>query len=332
MVVSPVFDKVHYDDLHVERYISSAHGFDWATWCLYESFNKEWSQTLDESQPGKSPSLMGIFAADRVFLGEIGALDGGMNMYGGENVELGVHVWLCGGSVEVVPCSKIAHIERFHKPYALDLNIHVRRNALRVAETWFDQYKKNVFIAWNLPLQNHGIDIGDVSERKRLKEKLKCKPFKWYLDNVYTSLDTWDNILGYGTLKNSLLKDYCVDQGTVPGTIPLLYQCHHQQPQHCYYTTEGEIFIGGISSHKYNNNNRCLVDSGSSTTPALQDCSVARLSKLHMHWDFKQGEAIMNRGTKRCLEFAQGQDIFYQLVVQQCSGQSWSIENVISGL
>lgn len=53
VVVSPVFDKVHYDDLHVERYISSAHGFDWATWCLYESFNKEWSQTLDESQPGK---------------------------------------------------------------------------------------------------------------------------------------------------------------------------------------------------------------------------------------------------------------------------------------
>ena len=35
---------------------------------------------------------MGIFAADRVFLGEIGALDGGMNVYGGENVELGVHV------------------------------------------------------------------------------------------------------------------------------------------------------------------------------------------------------------------------------------------------
>ena len=62
-------------------------------------------------------------------------------------------VWLCGGSVEVVPCSRIAHIERAHKPYARDFSTLMRRNALRVAEIWLDEYKKNVLIAWNLPLQ-----------------------------------------------------------------------------------------------------------------------------------------------------------------------------------
>lgn len=40
----------------------------------------------------RSPSVMGIFAADRSFLGEIGGLDGGMTVYGGENVELGIRV------------------------------------------------------------------------------------------------------------------------------------------------------------------------------------------------------------------------------------------------
>lgn len=40
----------------------------------------------------RSPSVMGIFAADRSFLGEIGVLDGGMTVYGGENVELGIRV------------------------------------------------------------------------------------------------------------------------------------------------------------------------------------------------------------------------------------------------
>ncbi|MEQ2253130.1 hypothetical protein ILYODFUR_029023, partial [Ilyodon furcidens] len=152
IVVSPVFDKVHFDDLHIERYMMFAQGFDWALWCMYESFKPDWNQ-VDESQPGKSPSVMGIFAADRGFLGEIGGLDGGMTVYGGENVELGIRVWLCGGSVEVVPCSRIAHIERAHKPYSPDLNPSMKRNALRVADIWLDEYKKNVFIAWNVPLK-----------------------------------------------------------------------------------------------------------------------------------------------------------------------------------
>lgn len=35
---------------------------------------------------------MGILAANRLFLGEIGSLDGGMLVYGGENVELSLRV------------------------------------------------------------------------------------------------------------------------------------------------------------------------------------------------------------------------------------------------
>lgn len=329
VVVSPTFNKVHFDDLHMERYITAAHGFDWNLWCLYESFGQKWLKMGDESQPGKSPSVMGIFAADRVFLEEIGGLDGGMTIYGGENVELGIRVWLCGGSVEVVPCSRIAHIERAYKPYAPDLNPSMRRNALRVADIWLDDYKRNVHIAWNLPLENHGIDIGDVSERKKLKEKLKCKPFKWYLDNVYSSLETWDNILGYGVLQSTLFRSHCLDQGVVPGNTPILFDCHFQQPQHCFYNTDGEIIVGGIKSHKYYSN-QCLVDPGSGSTPTLQECQLAKLNRQHMHWDFKQGQAIINKATKRCLEVTQGDNFNYKLIIQQCSGQSWKIEHVIT--
>lgn len=70
-------------------------------------------------------------------------------------------VWQCGGSVEVLPCARIAHIERAHKPYTDDLTSHVRRNALRVAEVWMDEFKSHVYMAWNIPLEvsDHGYHV-----------------------------------------------------------------------------------------------------------------------------------------------------------------------------
>ncbi|XP_047201202.1 probable polypeptide N-acetylgalactosaminyltransferase 8 isoform X2 [Girardinichthys multiradiatus] len=230
VVVSPVFDRVNFDDLKVIHYIPSAHAFDWALWCMYESFSPDYYKLNDSSLPGKSPSVMGILVADRKFLGEIGVLDEGMKIYGGENVELGIRVWTCGGSIEVVPCSKIAHIERFHKPYLPDLTPAMKRNALRVAEIWMDEYKHNVNLAWNIPFENHGIDIGDISERKKLRENLNCKPFKWYLENVYPKLDPWNNLLAYGAMKN-LDSGLCIDQGPVPGDTPISFDCHYYGPQ-----------------------------------------------------------------------------------------------------
>ncbi|XP_061922720.1 probable polypeptide N-acetylgalactosaminyltransferase 8 [Entelurus aequoreus] len=328
VIVTPVFDKVNYDDLKLTRYGPAADAFDWALWCMYESFRPEWYELKDESQPGKSPSVMGILVADSKFFGEIGSLDGGMKIYGGENVELGIRVWLCGGSVEIIPCSKIAHIERASKPYLPDLSVTMKRNALRVAEVWMDEYKHNVNIAWNLPLENHGEDIGDVSERKKLREKLNCKPFKWYLENVYPMLDPLADLLAYGALINKLKPDLCIDQGPVPGSTPILYSCHYFAPQRCYYRTNGQLYIGGIKSHKYNNN-RCLVDPGKGIYPALYDCKMAAEKKFHMLWDFQQGTSIQNRETKRCLEIATGQDGYYELIIQRCTGQIWNIQNYI---
>ncbi|KAM6946124.1 putative polypeptide N-acetylgalactosaminyltransferase 8 [Aplochiton taeniatus] len=323
VVTSPVFDRVNFYDLEVVRYEPAAHAFDWALWCMYEGFMPEWYKLQDPSMPGKSPSVMGILVADRKFLGEIGVLDGGMKVYGGENVELGVRVWTCGGSVEVVPCSKIAHIERNHKPYMRDLSMAMKRNALRAAEVWMDEYKHNVNMAWNLPIKDHGIDIGNVTDRKLLRKKLNCKPFKWYLENVYPKLDTWDDVVAYGGIKN-LESGMCIDQGAVPGHTPIAYPCYYYGPQHTYYRGSGELYIGGIKSHKYNNN-RCLADGGSEDkVPSLYNCKEAVQKRQGIHWDFVQGKELKNRQTKRCLEI-----INNQLLVQECTGQRWEIQTII---
>lgn len=41
---------------------------------------------------------MGIVVVDRKFFGEIGSLDDGMKIYGGENVELGIRVRFDGSA------------------------------------------------------------------------------------------------------------------------------------------------------------------------------------------------------------------------------------------
>uniref|UniRef100_A0A8C4RML9 polypeptide N-acetylgalactosaminyltransferase n=1 Tax=Erpetoichthys calabaricus TaxID=27687 RepID=A0A8C4RML9_ERPCA len=226
-----------------------------------------------------------------------------------------IQVWLCGGSVEVVPCTRIAHIERAHKPYLPDLSVTMKRNALRVAEVWMDEYKTNVLIAWSLPLKDHGLDIGDISERKKLREKLQCKPFKWYLDNVYPQLDSWEDLLAYGAVSNVQFSK------TVYMKISFFFP-----PQNTYYRRNGELYIGKIKSHKYNSN-RCLVDNGKSNTPALHDCKTSKEKGFNMLWDFKQGQELKNRGTKRCLEITKHD--YYHLVIQECTGQAWNMQHVI---
>ena len=53
LILTPVFDKVEFDDLTVTPYFPSADGFDWAMWCMYERLRPEWYALKDQSQPAK---------------------------------------------------------------------------------------------------------------------------------------------------------------------------------------------------------------------------------------------------------------------------------------
>ncbi|XP_012884260.1 PREDICTED: polypeptide N-acetylgalactosaminyltransferase 18 isoform X2 [Dipodomys ordii] len=285
-----------------------------------------------EFNVGWSPALIGCFIVDRQYFQEIGLLDEGMEVYGGENVELGIRVWQCGGSVEVLPCSRIAHIERAHKPYTEDLTAHVRRNALRVAEVWMDEFKSHVYMAWNIPQEDSGIDIGDISARKALRKQLQCKTFRWYLVSVYPEMRMYSDIIAYGVLQNSLKTDLCLDQGPDTENVPIMYICHGMTPQNVYYTSSQQIHVGVLSPTIDDDDNRCLVDVNS--RPRLIECSYAKAKRMKLHWQFSQGGPIQNRKSKRCLELQENSDLEfgYQLVLQKCSGQHWSITNVLRSL
>ena len=49
---------------------------------------------------------------------------------------------MCGGRLEIVPCSHVGHIFRKRSPYKWRSGVNVlRRNSVRLAEVWMDEYK-----------------------------------------------------------------------------------------------------------------------------------------------------------------------------------------------
>lgn len=56
-------------------------------------------------------------------------------------------------------------------------------NTLRTVEVWVDEPYKQVFFD-HVP-EMKGVDPGDLTERRAIRENLECKDFQWYLDNVH---------------------------------------------------------------------------------------------------------------------------------------------------
>ncbi|XP_050967052.1 polypeptide N-acetylgalactosaminyltransferase 9 [Labeo rohita] len=330
-IILPAIDNIKYNTFEVQQYANAAHGYNWGLWCMYIIPPQDWLDKGDETAPIRTPAMIGCsFVVDREYFGEIGLLDPGMEVYGGENIELGMRVWQCGGSMEVLPCARVAHIERTKKPYNNDIDYYAKRNALRAAEVWMDEFKSHVYMAWNIPMNNPGVDFGDVSERVALRKKMNCRNFRWYLEHVYPEMRIYNNTITYGEVRNSKASGYCLDQGSEEDDRAILYPCHGMSSQLARYTTEGLLQLGPLGSTTFLPDTKCLVDDGRGRTPSLKKCDAVTRSSQRL-WDFTQNGPIISRDTGRCLEVEMSKDANFglRLVVQRCSGQKWMIRNWI---
>lgn len=129
----------------------------------------------------------GVFMIRKDYFFEIGPYDKKLLIWGGENLEMSFKVNLCGGKLLEVPCSRIGHMfraftkSRRHKS-GFDFFAF---NNKRIVEVWFEEFKEFVY---KRNENRYKIDVGDLTEAKALKEKLSCKPFRYFLDEIAPDL------------------------------------------------------------------------------------------------------------------------------------------------
>ncbi|XP_064131146.1 polypeptide N-acetylgalactosaminyltransferase 11 isoform X3 [Loxodonta africana] len=187
-VVCPVIDIISADTLLYSSSPIVRGGFNWGLhfkWDLVPF--DELGGPEGATAPIKSPTMAGgLFAMNRHYFSELGQYDSGMDIWGGENLEISFRIWMCGGKLFIIPCSRVGHIFRKRRPYGSpegqDTMTH---NSLRLAHVWLDEYKEQYFsLRPDLKTRSYG----NISERVELRKKLGCKSFKWYLDNIYPEM------------------------------------------------------------------------------------------------------------------------------------------------
>lgn len=246
-VVTPVIDVIDHDNL---RYVygsakhTSVGGFDWSLIFNWHPIphHERVRRGFDDTKPIWSPTMAGgLFSISKRYFEYLGTYDAGMDIWGGENLELSFRIWMCGGTLTIVPCSHVGHIFRERSPYAWKSGVNVvKKNSVRLAEVWLDEYKHYYYERLNYDLG----DYGDVSQRRALRDRLQCKSFDWYVKNIFPELFIPGMAVASGEVRNKA-RPYCLDSpaDSKSMTKPVeMWPCHNQGGnQYWLLSTDGEI-------------------------------------------------------------------------------------------
>jgi polypeptide N-acetylgalactosaminyltransferase len=223
-VVCPVIDIINDDNFsYVKSFSLHWGGFNWELhfrWFTMGQSVLEEYKASEGTQAYRTPVMAGgLFAIDRAYFYEVGSYDQDMDIWGGENLEMSFRIWMCGGSVEIAPCSHVGHVFRKASPYTFPreggVNKVLHNNLARVAMVWMDEYASFYFKV--NPIAAKASQTQDVENRKQLRKMLQCKNFQWYLDTVWPENFLPATKRFFGKIKHAST-GYCVQRPRSPVT------------------------------------------------------------------------------------------------------------------
>ncbi|XP_071101953.1 probable N-acetylgalactosaminyltransferase 9 [Haliotis cracherodii] len=323
-VLCPIIDAINDNTLEYSGNGGyNVGGFSWSMHFTWRDIPEREKVHRKYTDPISSPTMAGgLLALDRKFFWEIGAYDDGMDVWGGENLEISFRTWMCGGRLEFLPCSRVGHIFRSRHPYTFPGNKDTHGiNSVRVAEVWMDDYKR-LFYMHRHDLK--GKDFGDISARVGLRDKLQCKSFKWYLDNVYPEkfvldegVKAWGMVKGVGS---SLCLDTLGREDKVEYDLGVFL---------CQSGASANELFSMSQTNELRREEVCLDSQGDDGSVAKMMLCFKKTPGMKWKYDMDQGTIIQDKSGK-CLDrvnLSAGGTV----IVNPCNGgdsQKWKFEAV----
>ncbi|KAH0509804.1 Polypeptide N-acetylgalactosaminyltransferase 13 [Microtus ochrogaster] len=324
-VVCPIIDVISDDTFEYMAGSDMTYGgFNWKlNFRWYPVPQREMDRRKgDRTLPVRTPTMAGgLFSIDRNYFEEIGTYDAGMDIWGGENLEMSFRIWQCGGSLEIVTCSHVGHVFRKATPYTFPGGTgHViNKNNRRLAEVWMDEFKDFFYIISPGVVK---VDYGDVSVRKTLRENLKCKPFSWYLENIYPDSQIPRRYYSLGEIRN-VETNQCLDNmGRKENEKVGIFNCHGMGGNQVFsYTADKEIRTDDL----------CLDVSRLNGPVIMLKCHHMRGNQL---WEYDAERLTLRHvNSNQCLDEPSEDDKMVP-TMQDCSGsrsQQWLLRNMTLG-
>eukprot|EP00045_Choanoeca_perplexa_P011100 m.116071 g.116071 ORF g.116071 m.116071 type:complete len:607 (-) comp15513_c0_seq1:1409-3229(-) len=329
--VMPIIDSIDPDSFAYNKGGLDILGFSWAM-----GQKGIGSRRRTRTEPMPSPIMAGgLFSMDRKYFFELGGYDPGMKLYGGEEMEISFRLWQCGGTLECIPCSRVGHVFRTGaywkgQVYSVPGNVIVK-NKLRAAAVWMDEYEEVVKKV--MPPLPKGMTLGDMSMMQDIRRKFNCKPFKWYLKNVYPEMfvpNDPDFVRASGEIRNQET-NACFDtlgahhQGAKIGVYP----CHHAHgTQEFVLSTKGDIRVAAMDF------DNCLDRGNGDGSVGIWPCHGTG-GNQQWKWDETTG-LLSDRDSSLCVELKKEQTTNspFKLTLQACdaskSSQKWQIREATS--